>query len=64
MKSLIEAGSNVNMKDKSSANTPLHCAILHYYNEAALLLIENGENKLSVIKWLIILYIHRALCHL
>ncbi|KAL3877486.1 hypothetical protein ACJMK2_035186 [Sinanodonta woodiana] len=43
VRSLIEAGSDLNLQCKQAHNmTTLHRAILHYYSEAALLLIDSG----------------------
>ena len=44
IESLVSAGSNLNLKDKTDANTALHNAVLHYYSEAAQLLIDAGNN--------------------
>ena len=43
IQSLVSAGSDLNLKDKTDANTALHNAILHYYSEAAQLLIDSGK---------------------
>ncbi|XP_052815323.1 putative ankyrin repeat protein RF_0381 [Mya arenaria] len=42
VEALVEAGSNLDIKDKASSNTALHNAIVHYRQDAALLLIESG----------------------
>lgn len=44
IQSLVSADSNLNLKDKTSSNTALHNAILHYYTEAAHLLIDAGSD--------------------
>ncbi|KAL4240565.1 hypothetical protein ACF0H5_001357 [Mactra antiquata] len=42
IKSLVEAGSNLDMKDKTYGNTPLHNALIHYYRQAGEYLIDAG----------------------
>lgn len=42
VRALIEAGSNLDLKEKTLQLTSLHEAIIQHYTEAALLLIESG----------------------